>query len=213
MAIPDHILRKVGEGKITHAHFSDIIRVNLIAKYNAIWLDATIYLTAPLNWSAAPYHTLKWLSATGYPISFSGYSPVCKGQPGCLRWCGFCTGGNGGGLFSFMADVFSEYWEKEDVLIDYPLIDDVTELAYEMLPEVKKAIDAVPLCREHAWYFTRHFADTFDKEVIGKILSEQSIFKLTYKLSSCGIADPAALGENTLYRMIVDGTLLSSLGR
>ena len=83
VAIPDHILRKVGEGKITLTHFSDIIRANLIAKYNAIWLDATIYLTAPLNWPATPYHTLKWLSKTGYPISFSGYSPVCKGQPGC----------------------------------------------------------------------------------------------------------------------------------
>lgn len=108
-----------------------------------------------------------------------------------------------------MADAFSEYWRSEDILIDYTWVDDFIELAYEMLPQVKNAIDAVPLCREHAWYFTRHFADTFDKEVIGKILSEQSIFIVSRKV----IEDPAALPENTLYRMIVDGTLLSALGR
>lgn len=101
VAIPEHILRKVSEGKITPTHFSDIIRVNLLAKYNAIWLDASIYLTAPLNWPLTALHTLKWKSKTDGALSFSGYSPVCKGQPGCTRWVVGCLGGNGGGFARF----------------------------------------------------------------------------------------------------------------
>ena len=93
VTIPDHILRKVSEGKITLTHFSDIIRVNLLAKYNAIWLDATIYLTAPLNWPLTAFHTLKEHKITGPFVSCSKYSSLCKKSPIYIRWTTFCIAG------------------------------------------------------------------------------------------------------------------------
>lgn len=46
--IPNYIIEKFNEGKITWTTFSDIIRVSLLAKWGGLWLDATIYLTQPL---------------------------------------------------------------------------------------------------------------------------------------------------------------------
>lgn len=45
--LPDIIWNKYNNGKgvITHAHFSDIVRTCLLAKYGGTWIDATILLT------------------------------------------------------------------------------------------------------------------------------------------------------------------------
>lgn len=43
--IPEYVLNKWEKGLITHAHFSDILRVNLLYEYGGIWIDATTYFT------------------------------------------------------------------------------------------------------------------------------------------------------------------------
>lgn len=43
--IPEFILAKWKEGKISNTHFSDILRLELLIKYGGIWIDATIYCT------------------------------------------------------------------------------------------------------------------------------------------------------------------------
>lgn len=47
------------------AHFSDIVRENLLYKYGGIWMDATIYMTSPFpdtiyNYD---YYTIKGASS------------------------------------------------------------------------------------------------------------------------------------------------------
>ncbi len=44
-SIPEFILEKWEKGQITHAHFSDILRVNLLYEHGGIWIDATTYFT------------------------------------------------------------------------------------------------------------------------------------------------------------------------
>lgn len=43
--LPDVIVKKFNAGWISEAHFSDIIRLNLLAKYGGIWIDSTVYCT------------------------------------------------------------------------------------------------------------------------------------------------------------------------
>lgn len=46
--IPNFIIEKRKKGIIKHAHFADIIRVELLVKYGGIWTDAYILHTAPI---------------------------------------------------------------------------------------------------------------------------------------------------------------------
>ena len=46
--LPKHILQKYEKKIICEAHFSDIVRVNLLNKYGGLWLDSTIFLTGAL---------------------------------------------------------------------------------------------------------------------------------------------------------------------
>ncbi len=43
--IPDYIMEKHKKGIITAAHFSDIIRLQVLIKYGGIWIDSTVFCT------------------------------------------------------------------------------------------------------------------------------------------------------------------------
>ena len=46
--LPSYITSKYKRGEMSHAHYSDIIRLALLYSYGGIWLDATIYMSGPL---------------------------------------------------------------------------------------------------------------------------------------------------------------------
>ena len=46
--LPDFIVAKRKKGIISDAHFSDIIRTELLIKYGGMWVDATTYLTGKI---------------------------------------------------------------------------------------------------------------------------------------------------------------------
>lgn len=45
--LPDYIIAKWKKGRISMAHFSDILRISLLAKWGGIWIDATVLCTDP----------------------------------------------------------------------------------------------------------------------------------------------------------------------
>jgi hypothetical protein len=67
--VPDYIWKKHEEGKISTAHFSDYIRVSLLAKYGGLWLDATIFVTSDLTPGLdKDLFTLKIFDINKYPF-------------------------------------------------------------------------------------------------------------------------------------------------
>lgn len=40
---PDYIVSKWNEGKITHTHMTDLLRLELLIKYGGVWVDATVF--------------------------------------------------------------------------------------------------------------------------------------------------------------------------
>ena len=45
ISFPEYIEKKYMKGIIPRAHFSDLLRLELLTKYGGIWVDATVYLT------------------------------------------------------------------------------------------------------------------------------------------------------------------------
>lgn len=45
---PDYIIEKWEKGQIPPAHFSDLIRINILTRLGGLWLDATTYLTGSI---------------------------------------------------------------------------------------------------------------------------------------------------------------------
>ena len=48
ISLPKEILEKYKKGKIKHAHFADICRVELLYEHGGIWMDSTCFVTGPI---------------------------------------------------------------------------------------------------------------------------------------------------------------------
>ena len=110
--IPEYIIKKVSEGNISLTHFSDILRMALLAEHGGLWLDATIFVsrTIPDYCFTLPYFSIHYKNSS---------SKIARG-----RWTGFCQGARKNSIIhSFCRDIFFEYWKKYARLADYFFID------------------------------------------------------------------------------------------
>ena len=169
MELPNHIIEKVENGKITLTHFSDIIRAELIKNYGGVWIDATVFCNKKLN--------LK--PATGL------FTAKCSPTPKSLtlgRWTGFLIGDKQGSkLFSFMSEAFSQYWKKYDSLVAYLLIDYIIAIAYKHFPEVHEEYEWIPVDQTGLWKMLRKMNEKYDPNIWNQAVETADFWKLSYK--------------------------------
>jgi len=186
IAIPSHIIKKVHEGKITITHLSDIIRFLLLAKHGGLWLDATVFVTGEINFANMPFFTVH--------RDFGG-NYVSKRR---------CSGNLIGGtseiyLFDFINELFSEYWNKYNILIDYFLIDYSLALAYNHLPYIKEMIDNVPLNNKNYNLLINYLDKEFNQDLYNEIIKDTVFHKLKHDFKSKNNK------QFTFYKYILDG--------
>ena len=134
ITLPETIVKKHAAGIISHAAYSDMIRLSLLSKYGGMWIDATVSVSQPIpeELFQMDFFTLKTYNPQ--------YTWVSKS-----RWTGYYLAGKKGfPFFSFARDALFWHWQKTDYIIDYLLLDYVSELAYQNIPIVRKMIDDLP---------------------------------------------------------------------
>ena len=57
--VPSYIYDKFNKGIFSITHFSDILRFGLIFKYGGYWIDATYFLTKPIENTNLSFYTIK----------------------------------------------------------------------------------------------------------------------------------------------------------
>lgn len=133
--IPDYLLNKLESKAICIANFTDYLRFSLLGQYGGLWLDATIFCTAPIP---EDYFAMPLFSCKGGPNTDAFISKY--------RWTSFCFGGfKGHLLFRFFRDAFELFWRENDVAIDYLFVDYVINLGYENFISVRNNLDAIPI--------------------------------------------------------------------
>lgn len=125
--LPETIYILFRKNKIGIAHFSDIVRCALLAKYGGIWLDACILLTRPIFVSNNCYYTIPGHSKT---TAFSK-----------LWTCGVQGSVRQNPFHSAVRDVLVAYHQKGLPVFDYLLLDYVMYYVYLELPSVKQMVD------------------------------------------------------------------------
>lgn len=132
--LPEFLIEKHEKGLIGHAHFSDVVRLSLLAQYGGVWIDATVFISRelPENLFSDPFYTLKTVNENAPYYSKS-------------RWCGYFLAGNSGfPLFSFVRDMLLAYWERSQYVIDYLLMDYLFGIACRQFEEVSRAMEQLP---------------------------------------------------------------------
>lgn len=131
--LPEHIVRKHDAGIIGHAHFSDVVRLSLLAAYGGAWIDATVFLSQPIPdiVFTRDFYTMR------------AYDPEAL-YPSKSRWCGyFLAGAPSFPLFGFTRDCLIAYWRDHNKDIDYLLMDYIMILGCEAVPAIRASVDTL----------------------------------------------------------------------
>lgn len=171
--IPNHIIQKHAEGKVTLQHICDLTLVSILAAEGGFFTGATVWWSqdASEKLLRAPFWTCRAVSDSHYNMSRS-------------RWVGYVMAGKKDfPLFRFARDCLHEYWRNCDKAVDYLLLDYVFELAYQNIPCVKETIDALPKQNNMLrGELIHHLSDPYDPEEFKRFTEGDTfLYKLSWK--------------------------------
>ena len=172
--LPEHITSKVEAGYISFTHLSDIIRVNLLAKYGGLWLDSAMFLAndLPDEVFATEYYTCKYIQS-----KYNVRVPKCKWVIGIFgarrKSCLFC----------FIAEMFSEYLKTHNKFLDFYLTDQILVTAFYNIPEVYNEWEKIPYNNPEWFSLYEECKDgkEWNPEFFAELASSTTIHRLTYK--------------------------------
>lgn len=186
--IPETLIEMYNTGKIKAAHFTDILRINLLAQQGGLWLDATMLVTRDLPQEIfnSPFFSIK-TENRGYFVS------QC-------RWAVFCLGTQKGNpLFLQLASLFEQYITKTDIFVDYFLFDNFIDMLYKRYPIIREQIDNLPLNNPRVHDMASLLCENVPDEKFNSLTKDTYLFKLSHKQFN-----PTELTseENNLYKKI-----------
>lgn len=169
ISLPSYILKRLEEGNLSYTHFSDILRVALLARYGGLWLDATIFVTRDIGAIPLPFFSMKQIPMDNKHVSM-------------YRWTSFCLGGVPDlPLFIYLRDVLLRYWKRSDAILEYLMFDSIIAAAYEKKKVIRSLIDHVPYNNPQLYSLSYVMNKPFDESYFKQILSDTYFHKLTWK--------------------------------
>lgn len=168
--LPQFIVNRMEDGFISLAHFSDVLRANLILHHGGIWLDATVYVSKPIKPS---WFDMEFFSLIPYfrGEKYKGYS-----------WSCFAWGGKKGcPVFYYLYSFYLQYLQEHKVFITYLWQDDFVKMMYNHLPVVKSIIDKGSIEVHNLFEMQQILGERFDPEKFEQLRKEEVFHKLTYK--------------------------------
>lgn len=186
--IPEFIVKKWKLGKINNAHFSDILRTELLIKYGGTWMDATVFISDK-NYPEFFFESDLFI--------FQKLKPGAKGNSVNLSsW--FITAKPNEPILRRVRDLLYDYWKNNDTIIDYFLYHTFFQLVLDIHIEYQKKIVQFPNSIPHILLLS--LGDEYSEDKIEQILSMISIHKLTYKIDSTVKSD-----KKNIYNHLIGG--------
>lgn len=194
VTFPEWVEKKRRNGIFSRTHYSDLLRLSLLAKYGGMWIDSTFlctnneiehYFSLPL-WSIKRPDYFHASVASGY---FAGYSWYCNAE--------------NRKIFALIRDIAFYYWRKYNFLVDYLLVDYWVVLAQRHNEIVRKAFENIPSNNPQCDELYKMLGEPYDESRWNNLKKDTCLFKLTWKQ----IYPIEKEGKKTFYGMLLDGQL------
>ena len=189
----ESIIQKFNEGKISYTHLADCLRAELLYRYGGMWIDTTYFMTQPIPdiaMKSKPIYTLRY----EYPI---WETDITQGRWSGNLWCAE----KGNVLFQFLMESDWYYWEVEDRVIDYYLIDYIIATAVEMIPGVREMIEQCPYCEGNTFLLQDMVNKKATSERLNQIRTGATFYKLNRRVP---YQKENIAGEQTIYGALME---------
>lgn len=185
--MPSWVLEKYEKGLITHTHFSDLLRLELLCKHGGTWIDSTVFCSG----GDIPSYMLD-----SDLFMFQNLKPGADGSTlNISSW--FMTACANNKVLMAVRELLWEYWKKEDCLIDYFLVHHFIMMALKYYKEDWQKMVQYPNSMPHILLLM--LFEPFNQEKWDAVTSVCPFHKLTYKHSAEDLAK-----EGTYYKYIMN---------
>ena len=170
--IPRAIKEKHNAGSMGHAHFSDVVRMMILAKYGGLWLDATMFL----NRAVDPHAFLLPFYSIGYnnmePSRFVSNN----------KWVVGVMGGKQNSEYLIrISEMLNEYWTQHTTIIDYFVFDYLIAVMYQKDPIFAGIVNDLPQMDTHTTSLKKIINSKYKDNEIKELFDKGSYFYLSYK--------------------------------
>lgn len=184
---PEFILEKWRDGKITHTHMTDLLRLELLIKYGGMWIDATVLCTSRReNIPDYFFHSDLFFYQTLKPGRDGQAQPVSS-------W--LISAKTNNKILEMARFLCYEYWKKNNEMVDYFLFHDFFMISLEHNEEDWKNV--IPRDNAAPHILLLRLFDNYDEKMYKTIIEQSPFHKLSYKFSE----EQMAL-EGTNYRKL-----------
>lgn len=190
ITLPDYIMKKRKEGKIAHAHFADICRVELLYQHGGYWLDSTGLATSEIP---------QWIEDEDFFVYLAGKN---VGSPYSFMQNCFIRARKGAYLLAAWRAMILEYWKHENSNFDYFM----HQLLFKTLvlndERAKKYFAKMPHVDQdptHALWWDYH-DKPFNQQLFDEVTSGSFFQKLTYRGSEKPIKGSFAEAIINMYK-------------
>ena len=186
--LPRDLYNKVEAGKLTWAHFSDIIRTTLLAQHGGLWLDATVWITRPFPFE--DFERMPFYSVNGkVPVDNKSIRFWTSFEWNWSSWAMFANNPRHP-LFKFVSQMMQAIAIKESYWPDYVLQDFLIYYACRRFPRIGQAMTA---CNEIEFKNRGKLASLmnspYNEEEYKGLITTDYIFKLSFR-SNWQVATP-----------------------
>lgn len=174
ISLPDVIVKKYRDGKIGHAHFADICRVELLYRYGGYWLDATGFVVSPIP---------EWISEQDFFVYLTGNNYNIGGSPYSFMQNCFIRARKGAFLLAAWRAMMLDYWMHENHIFDYFMHQLLFKTLVTNDERAKAYFDKMPhVAQDPTHLLWWNYRDKpFDKEKFKELTSGAFFQKTTYR--------------------------------
>lgn len=191
--IPQAILDKVEKQKMSYAHFSDFIRLQLLSRYGGLWVDSTVLVLKPIDNELFSYpfysihtqpHDNKCVGVYRYFVSLMASRP---GEPFMLN----CY------------NIFKEYWMHHDKALDYLFLDYCLDYVASN-PDYNTVLPNIPFNNKNVLSLLDNFNSPYSEKLWDELTQDTTFFKLNWKVKA---PMQTKEGKETIYGHILNMNL------
>ena len=163
--IPKFILRKYKNGEISKAHFSDLLRLELLIKYGGTWIDASVLLTGyePKFFNKDLFYftiiNKKYMKGSNWFITSEKDSPVLKTT----------------------RDLLYHFWKYNSKIKEYLIFYIFFTFACEKYSDDCKNVEIHSV--EISKLFQRQLSKPFNESLYNYIISKTTVHKLVARMN------------------------------
>lgn len=164
--IPDVIIRKFKKGLMNYTNFSDVLRSYLLFQRGGMWIDPTVYISRfdDSIWKY-DFWTIKRIRDDSI------------GSISYYRWNTAIMRGNRK-LFQYICVLWEKYWEDNNYMLDYFLIDYFLDFILETIPSTATLLEEIPYSNDREFDLNTVINDNYDDHYFSDLVSECDFHKL-----------------------------------